>query len=182
MVLPAVPVTLSRLRLGGWRNYRFAAAGMPSEGKSMEKPKGAAKTEGTAETEGKAGATPEGKAGATTEGKAGATAEGGAKGEGKAGKSVRLESQQVGKVRTYFSEHRPSVKSISKTEVSVSKSVLPSLALSPCMICLLTSLWSRAAAQSDTSSGATTSCSSTPAQGMWLRSSSGSLSSRKKVS
>jgi uncharacterized protein DUF1236 len=97
-----------------------AEQAMPSEGKSMEKPKGAAKTEGTAETEGKAGATPEGKAGATTEGKAGATAEGGAKGEGKAGKSVRLESQQVGKVRTYFSEHKPSVKSINKTEVSVS--------------------------------------------------------------
>jgi uncharacterized protein DUF1236 len=93
---------------------------MPSEGKSMEKQKDAAKTEGTAETQGKAGTTPEGKAGATTEGKAGATAEGGAKVEGKTGKNVRLESQQVGKVRTYFSEHRPSVKSISKTEVSVS--------------------------------------------------------------
>ena len=75
-----------------------AEQAMPSEGKSKEKQKGAA-TEGTA-------ATPEGKAGAVT--------------DGKTGKSVGLESQQVGKVRSYFSEHKPSVKSINKTEVSVS--------------------------------------------------------------
>jgi hypothetical protein len=39
---------------------------------------------------------------------------------GKSGKSVRLETQDVSKVRTYFSKNRPSVKSIDKTQVSVS--------------------------------------------------------------
>jgi hypothetical protein len=88
----------------------------------------AGKAGGTAETKEKPGTTAEGKAGAKTndkadmktEGKKGATAEGRAKVEGKAGKSVRLESQQVGKVKTYFSEHRPTITAIDKTEVSVS--------------------------------------------------------------
>jgi hypothetical protein len=39
---------------------------------------------------------------------------------GKGGKSVKLESQQVSKVKTYFSQHKPSVKAIDKDEVSVS--------------------------------------------------------------
>jgi hypothetical protein len=97
----------------------------PSDDKSAEKAgkaEGTAKTEGEAESkaEGRAGTAAEGKAGTTTEGKTGATAEDGAKVEGKAGEGVRLESQQVGKVKTYFSEHRPTVKAIDRTEVSVS--------------------------------------------------------------
>jgi hypothetical protein len=38
----------------------------------------------------------------------------------KSGKSARLESQDVSRVRTYFSDHRPNVKSIDKTQISVS--------------------------------------------------------------
>jgi hypothetical protein len=85
-----------------------------------------------AATKSKEGATDDEKTGAKAktsteaEGEAGATAKGeadteaGATAEGKAGKSVRLESQQVTKVKTYFSEHRPTVKAIDKDEVSVS--------------------------------------------------------------
>jgi hypothetical protein len=96
---------------------------MPSEEKPAEKPKGAEKTEGATETEGKAGTTSEGKTGTQTEGKTGAAPEGQAQTESKGGKSVKLESQQVSKVRTYFSEHKPSVKRVEKTEVSVSVGV-----------------------------------------------------------
>jgi hypothetical protein len=39
---------------------------------------------------------------------------------GKAGKSVRLESDQVSKVKTYFSQNKPRVKAIDKNEVSIS--------------------------------------------------------------
>jgi len=75
-----------------------------------------AKAEGDVEADGKAGAKAEGDVEA--EGKAGAAAESG--NAGKPGKSVRLESQQITKVKTYFSQHRPSVKAIDKTKVSVS--------------------------------------------------------------
>jgi hypothetical protein len=82
-----------------------------------------AEGKGDLQTGGKAGAKTEGDIGA--EGKAGTTAEG--KQRHKAGKSVRLESQQVSKVRSHFSQHKPRVKSIDKTEVSVSIGVaLPS--------------------------------------------------------
>lgn len=101
-----------------------------AEGKAGAKAEGEVETEGTpgttaegkgegkgdVESGGKAGTNAEGDIG--TEGKAGATAEG--QKPSKAGKSVRLESQQVSKVKTYFSEHKPSVKTIDKTEVSVS--------------------------------------------------------------
>ena len=50
--------------------------------------------------------------------KTGSTAEG--QKPGKAGKSVRLESEQVSKVKTYFSQNKPRVKAIDKNEVSVS--------------------------------------------------------------
>jgi hypothetical protein len=56
---------------------------------------------------------------ATTEEKPGAPAKGEAA-EGKAGTSVKLSSEQVSKVKTHFGEHKPNVKAVSKTEVSVS--------------------------------------------------------------
>jgi hypothetical protein len=82
------------------------------------------KDKATTRTEDKAGTSAEGKTateGKTrTEDKAGTAAEGGTAGEGKAGKSARLEPQQTSKVKSYFSQHRPTVKSIDRTEVSVS--------------------------------------------------------------
>ena len=84
-----------------------------------------AEGKGDLETGGKAGTKAEGDIDA--EGKAGATAEGRDSRDGKAGKSVKLESQQVSKVRRYFSEHKPSVKAIDKTDVKVSIGIaLPS--------------------------------------------------------
>jgi Protein of unknown function (DUF1236) len=94
----------------------------PSEGKMTEQQKaneGASTSEGKSGkmTEGKPGAATEGKTGATTEGKPGTTAEGKA---GTEGKSVKLQSQDVSKVKSYFSEHKPSVQRIEKSRVSVS--------------------------------------------------------------
>jgi hypothetical protein len=92
-------------------------AAKPADTEAVTKSK-----EGTAKE--KAGATA--KTGTDAEGEAGATAKGktdaevGATAGSKTGKSVRLESQQVTKVKTYFSEHRPTVKAIDKNEVSVS--------------------------------------------------------------
>jgi hypothetical protein len=71
-------------------------------------------------TEGQPGATTESKTGATTEGKSGTTTEGKADAQGSTGKSAKLESQQVSKVKSYFSEHKPSVQRIEKSRVSVS--------------------------------------------------------------
>ena len=75
-----------------------------------------AEGKGDLETRGEAGAKAESDVDA--EGKAGATAEG--QKPGKSGKSVRLESQQVSKVKTYFSQNKPRVKAIDKGEVAVS--------------------------------------------------------------
>jgi hypothetical protein len=84
-----------------------------------------AEGKGDLQTGGKAGTKAEGDIGA--EGKAGASAEGRDSRDAKPGKSVKLESQQVSKVRSYFSEHKPSVKSIDKTNVQVSIGIaLPS--------------------------------------------------------
>ena len=93
----------------------------PSEGKMTEQQKA---NEGASTSEGKSGKMTEGKPGAATEGKTGATTEGktGAA-EGKAGtegKSVKLQSQDVSRVKSYFSEHKPSVQRIEKSRVSVS--------------------------------------------------------------
>jgi len=60
---------------------------------------------------------------ATTDDKAGTRAKGEADADAKKDTSVKLDSQQVSKVKTYFSEHRPTVKAVSKTEVSVSVGV-----------------------------------------------------------
>jgi hypothetical protein len=66
---------------------------------------------GETATEGKTGATTsEGKTGAKTDSKPG-------------GKAAKVDAQQVGKVKTHFSQHRPNVKSVSRTEVSVSVGV-----------------------------------------------------------
>ena len=92
----------------------------PSEGKMTEQQKA---NEGASTSEGKSGKMTEGQPGAategkvTTEGKSGTTAEGKA---GTEGKSVKLQSQDVSKVKSYFSEHKPSVQRIEKSRVSVS--------------------------------------------------------------
>lgn len=91
-------------------------AGAKAEGDVEAEGKAGAKAEGDAEAEGKAGAKAEDDVEA--EGKAGAAAE--SEKAGKPGKSVRLESQQISKVKTYFTQHKPTVKSIDKTKVSVS--------------------------------------------------------------
>jgi hypothetical protein len=94
----------------------------PSEGKMTDQPKaneGTAASEGKGGkmTEGQPGTAPEGRTGATTEGKTGTTAEGKAE---TSGKSTKLGTQEVSKVKSYFSEHKPSVQRIEKSRVSVS--------------------------------------------------------------
>jgi len=91
-------------------------AGAEAEGDVGAKGEAGAEAEGDLDASGKARGKAEGDIGA--DGKTGATAEG--EKTGKPGKSVRLESQQITKVKTYFSQHRPSVKAIDKTEISVS--------------------------------------------------------------
>jgi hypothetical protein len=103
----------------------FLRKANPSAGKMTEQPKaneGTAASEGKngKMTEGQPGTTTEGKTGATTEGKSGTTTEGKAETQGSTGKSAKLESQQVSKVKSYFSEHKPSVQRIEKSRVSVS--------------------------------------------------------------
>jgi hypothetical protein len=123
-----------------------AAPGQAGKGKSatdsMPSDDKAAKTEGKtrtgADADGKAAKTEDGKSGAdadsksaTTgaegkpgtmgEGEPGITAEG--KAESKPGKSVKLESQQIAKLRTHFQASRPTVKAVDKTEISVSVGV-----------------------------------------------------------
>ena len=85
-------------------------------GPKGDRPGLTAEGEGDLETGGKTGTYAEG--GVGTEGKSGSTAEG--RHGDKAGKSVKLERQQVSKVRSHFSQHKPSARSINKTEVSVS--------------------------------------------------------------
>jgi Protein of unknown function (DUF1236) len=72
---------------------------------------------GETKTEGKTGAT-------TSEGKTGATADTKTDKSAEGGKAAKVDAS---KVKTHFSQHRPNVKSVSKTEVSVSVGVaLPS--------------------------------------------------------
>jgi Protein of unknown function (DUF1236) len=72
---------------------------------------------GETKTEGKTGAT-------TSEGKTGATADTKTDKSAEGGKAAKVDAS---KVKTHFSQHRPNVKSVSKTEVSVSIGVaLPS--------------------------------------------------------
>ena len=93
-----------------------------------EKP---ASTKGAKDTSEKAGTAEkdetktEGKTGATTsEGKTGATADTKADTSAEGGKTAKVDAN---KVKTHFSQHRPNVKSVSKTEVRVSVGVaLPS--------------------------------------------------------
>jgi hypothetical protein len=90
---------------------------MSAEGDGKPEGKQGPKTgaKGDLETGGQTGSQAEGD---SVSGKTGSTAQG--QKSGKAGKSVRLESQQVSKVKTYFSEHKPRVKAIGRNEVSVS--------------------------------------------------------------
>jgi hypothetical protein len=81
-----------------------------------------AKTEGEtkagADADGKKTAGAESKPGMMREGEPGVTAEG--KADSKPGKTVKLESEQIGKLRTHFQTNRPKVKAVDKTEISVS--------------------------------------------------------------
>jgi hypothetical protein len=90
---------------------KSAQEGKPSEGKMTEQQKA---NEGTSTSEGKTGKMTEGQSGAATEGR---TAEGKADASDK---SAKLQSQEVSKVKSYFSEHKPSVQRIEKSRVSVS--------------------------------------------------------------
>jgi hypothetical protein len=105
-------------------------------------------------TEGQPGAATEGRTGTSTESKTGTTAEGKAETQGK---SAKLQSQEVSKVKSYFAEHKPSIQRIEKSRVSVSIGIaLPTRValydLPPDVIVVR-------AAPSSTSCGATTSCS-----------------------
>jgi hypothetical protein len=102
-----------------------------SEGKAEGKSGTKAEGKGDLETGGKSGTKAEGKGDLETGGQAGTEAQGDrdkgksgstAEGQksGKSGKSVKLESQQVSKVKTYFSEHKSRVKAIDRNDVSVS--------------------------------------------------------------
>jgi uncharacterized protein DUF1236 len=99
---------------------KSAQEGKPSEGKMTEQQKA---NEGASTSESKSGKMTEGQPGAATEGKATTEGKSGTTAEGKAGtegKSVKLQSQDVSKVKSYFSEHKPSVQRIEKSRVSVS--------------------------------------------------------------
>ena len=105
---------------------------MSAESEGKAKGEASAKAEGDVDAESKTGAKAEGKGDLETRGEAGAKAEGDVDAEGKAGataegqkagksgKSVRLESQQVSKVKTYFSQNKPRVKAIDKDEIAIS--------------------------------------------------------------
>lgn len=110
-------------------NARKKAEG--SDGKSEGNTRTKAEGKDDPDTVNKAGAKAEGKgdreSGETSsraEGDTGASGKTGRTAEdqkpGKSGKSVRLESQQVSKMRTYFSQNKPRVKAIDKDRVSVS--------------------------------------------------------------
>jgi hypothetical protein len=75
-------------------------------------------------TKGKGDLEGDGQAGSQAEGDSDPSGKTGSKAEdqkaGKSGKSVRLESQQISKVKTYFDQNKPRVKAIDKNEVSVS--------------------------------------------------------------
>jgi hypothetical protein len=90
-----------------------------TSGKSTaEEPSATGKTEGSAESgEGKTGTSAKGETDARAKGETDATAKGESR---KSGASAKIEPQQVQKVKTYFSSHRPSVKRVDRTEVSVS--------------------------------------------------------------
>ena len=98
---------------------------MAPESKSTETGAGKPKADSNtgAAAEGNVGSDAEDKAGATAKGEADTKGKAGATVEGKAGKSVKLESEQVGKVKTYFSQNKPSVTVIEKNEISVSVGV-----------------------------------------------------------
>jgi hypothetical protein len=100
--------------------------GKTSGKSSAEEPSATRKTEGAAETgEGKTGTSAKGETDARAKGETedrskgdtDATAEGESR---KSGASAKIEPQQVQKVKTYFSSHRPSVRRVDRTEVSVS--------------------------------------------------------------
>ena len=98
---------------------KSAEGSLPSEGNAVKGPKGNAEAQGKADRPGdaEAGNTAETQSGTTADkGKSGATAES----KGKAGKSARLESKDVSKVRSHFREHKPSAYRINRNEVSVS--------------------------------------------------------------
>jgi hypothetical protein len=102
----------------------YPAAGDKAKGKSAE---GTMQSEDKGAKDAKPGDQPEGQ-GSNTAGeedasgksKAGATAEGKGDRQDRPGKSVRLESNDVSKVRTYFSRHRPTAHRIDRNQVSVS--------------------------------------------------------------
>lgn len=108
---------------------------LPSEGNPAKEPQGSAETRDDADmpsgskagrqAEDKADGTGAGnqagsKAGMPEDGKSGATAEDKGDAKAKSGKSVRLESNDVSKIRTHFSANKPNVKRIDRNEVSVS--------------------------------------------------------------
>lgn len=97
----------------------------PSE-KSVEKPNGSGTAEksgdkGTPEGSAKGGETADNPARENKSGKAGKEAEEGKSGaKGEHGKAAKIEPKQVEKVKTYFHEHKPSVKRVERSAVSVS--------------------------------------------------------------
>lgn len=104
------------------------AKGKSAEGTMPSEDKGSKDAKAGDKSESQGGNTAEGKSGTNEaesgKSKTGATAD--SKGD-RPGKSVRLESNDVSKVRTYFSQHRPSAQRIDRNQVSVSIGVgLPS--------------------------------------------------------
>lgn len=105
--------------------------GMPGDRKagSSEGDKAGTTAEGKPDT--KTGMSKDDKPGATAEGKdnkdgmsddrkSGATAEGKDDGKAKDGKSARLESKDISKVKTHFRDNKPNAKRVDRDEVSVS--------------------------------------------------------------
>jgi hypothetical protein len=103
-----------------------AAQGNPSSGGKADK------SNNTTQSQGKTGNTNEGNTGKAAESqtdgknglpkddKLGASTEAKGDHQGKVGKSARLESTDVSKVKTYFSQHRPTAHRIERNQVSVS--------------------------------------------------------------
>lgn len=94
-----------------------ANAGADVEGEASGK---GAKGGANADVDGNAGKAAKGDTDMTTRGKAGATAEGQAKTDGKSGGKTKLGSQEVGKVRSYFHNHKPRANRVDRSEVNVS--------------------------------------------------------------
>lgn len=97
-----------------------SAGSLPSEGNAAKEPTGNAEAQDETARPGKGKADSTAEGGLPDEGKARTTAKGKGDFVGKAGKRARLESNDVSRVRSHFSQHKPTAQRIDRDQVSVS--------------------------------------------------------------